>query len=1003
MINDGDTTTLAELDLLSTRYLEDELSDKITEVDLFLENCSSLYNLILDALHDLSSKALSCQHLDEMANSLATAGRLLVARRPETETTVALRMNTINSAMEQLRLRRCTSDSDTCSSRSQPSSEIRGWIHSQEKRLLELESRLKEGGGLTKLLADQQILQLEIQSEGQALINRLYQQFRGEQEDISAEVLSKRKLGLDAIRKRWHNLYLNSLCLQCRIEDAINRFEDSSDSELDPDLLGPPTKRIRRSTEWYEKYGNDRSEEEEEVVRSTLKYKKRNSTSTSSKMERSSTDVSVYSGKSPVAVRKWDSGVLDIGYSSGENSLLDVITDPDLSNTDVDPMVRKRAAETKTTTTYQAIVTCDEPRHENFTDVNRDPLTDSMHVNYDALNGNYPEYDEVMALLDDGTTNLTRDHISDSFNTKWREIGAHSEKTRRRRTRDDGDEAKHSCDASSEDSSDWECRDDRLMNKSFNDFGGCGSLPGARIDPKSSSFLLDSSPLDASFCSTRSELTQGQCRTRKRLRVRRLPRSMSDGEQLIVRSGALTPVIRRSPPSTPLARSTKLLQKLERDLMANLESDTAPEQSDTQVYEWDEYNPPAKDDSMTEPAAASSPAIPVHDELLEVDEDFSEHFDAWDSLRRLITESRAHLRVVERCISSCEVDEAQLESIQMIARANLRQLDTVLRMSGGRNEDVAGLREQWKLLSEQASSPIPQLLNKVECFANSLRDLHEASSNSSLNAMTDIKSKEDVRLALEVMSQIQAKLSRERDELRTLLSSPLMVSELAELSSEFSSISTGYDDAVERINSLVSSLQKLDQVWTDWSEQLKGIRDQMNRIEGNLKADKLDQRVISEEMELCQERMNSLETMCNYLTSSLQSVQGSDSKADLPDFRSEITLYGNAMEQLKSRFQEHYRIPTPPAPTSIPNEPQHFPRQRVVKTTHSTPTQTTFVTPRKNQSLGSRLYKAVAASSSAKLVLLLSILAALAVLIYAGVFGATFGPHLTYVNGPPPV
>ncbi|VDL72772.1 unnamed protein product [Nippostrongylus brasiliensis] len=69
---------------------------------------------------------------------------------------VALRINTINSAMEQLRLRRCTSDSDTGSSRSQPSTEIRGWIHSQEKRLFELEQRLKEGGGLTKLLADQQ-------------------------------------------------------------------------------------------------------------------------------------------------------------------------------------------------------------------------------------------------------------------------------------------------------------------------------------------------------------------------------------------------------------------------------------------------------------------------------------------------------------------------------------------------------------------------------------------------------------------------------------------------------------------------------------------------------------------------------------------------------------------------------------------------------------------------------------------------------------------------------
>ncbi|EPB74914.1 hypothetical protein ANCCEY_05976 [Ancylostoma ceylanicum] len=70
------------------------------------------------------------------------------------------------------------------------------------------------------------ILQLEIQSDGQALINRLYQQFREEHDDRTAEVLAKRKLGFDAIRKRWHNLYLNSLCLQCRIEEAINRFQE---------------------------------------------------------------------------------------------------------------------------------------------------------------------------------------------------------------------------------------------------------------------------------------------------------------------------------------------------------------------------------------------------------------------------------------------------------------------------------------------------------------------------------------------------------------------------------------------------------------------------------------------------------------------------------------------------------------------------------------------------------------------------------------------------------
>uniref|UniRef100_A0A158P8C4 Protein kinase domain-containing protein n=1 Tax=Angiostrongylus cantonensis TaxID=6313 RepID=A0A158P8C4_ANGCA len=547
-------------------------------------------------------------------------------------------------------------------------------------------------------------------------------------------------------------------------------LQESSDSELDPDLVGPPTKRIRRSTD---RDRGDRSEAEEEY-RTAVGKKEKNS-KVNSVVERSNTDMSVFSEPLTDGFgRKWDSGVLDIGYSSGENSLGDMmISDAGEGVGDTQTIMQKRTETKVATPRFHATVTYDELTHESFTDVDRNPLTDSMHVNYDALNGNCPEYDEVMALLDE-TTPLTREHhVSDSsFNTRWREIGGggvHLEKSRRRQTHDDDDHAKHSCDASSEESSDWESRNERLMHRSFNDFNGGGSvtnsLPGTRIDPKTSNFLLDSSPLDASFCSTRSELTRDQCRTRKRHRVRRLPRSMSDGEQLVVKSGSgfpfslqrcsyleahyrcpemrslfaalLTPQICRSPPATPLARSTRLLQKLDRDLVANLESDTAPEHSDTQVYEWDEYNvgdnvlfseftallvkimslafgfqPPAKDDSMTEPPASSSPG--VRDDLLEIDEDFSEHFDALNSLCRLVTESRAHLRVVEKSITSFDVDEAQLKNIQMIAKANLRQLDMVIRMSGGggRSEDITGLREQWRLLSEQAASPIPQLLSK---------------------------------------------------------------------------------------------------------------------------------------------------------------------------------------------------------------------------------------------------------------------------------------------------
>ncbi|KAK6046388.1 hypothetical protein COOONC_16105 [Cooperia oncophora] len=160
----------------------------------------------------------------------------------------------------------------------------------------------------------------------------------------------------------------------------------------------------------------------------------------------------------------------------------------------------------------------------------------------------------------------------------------------------------------------------------------------------------------------------------------------------------------------------------------------------------------------------------------------------------------------------------------------------------------------------------------------------------------------------------------------TLLSSPLMVCELAELSSEFSSISTGYDDAWKNHTNLPFKL--------------------IIEVEGPA-------RIVIR-------------------TGNLEGRQ--------------IRI---------SLFHEHYRIPTPPGPVTLPVEPPQCVRRRVE--THSTPTQTS-ITPRTNQSLGSRVYKAIAASTAAKLVLVLSLLAALAALIYAGVFGATFGPHLIYVE-----
>ena len=44
-------------------------------------------------------------------------------------------------------------------------------------------------------------------------------------------------------------------------------------------------------------------------------------------------------------------------------------------------------------------------------------------------------------------------------------------------------------------------------------------------------------------------------------------------------------------PPTPLASSTRLLQQLDEQLQqSNKDSDTAGDQSEGQVYEWDDYN-----------------------------------------------------------------------------------------------------------------------------------------------------------------------------------------------------------------------------------------------------------------------------------------------------------------------------------------------------------------------------------------------------------------------------
>ncbi|CAP36271.1 LOW QUALITY PROTEIN: Protein CBG18943 [Caenorhabditis briggsae] len=1004
------------------------------EVDIFLENCSSLYNLILDSLHNLTSKAISCECLDEMTTSLEKSAKKILAERPEAENSVLLRLNTICCAMEQLRVQNHAklmsgADSDTSSSaRSSTSSstgEMRSWLHEVERRLEINEKRIRVEPNLTVLLSDQQALQLEIQHEGQLLVNRLNRQLKDDHDTDSIEE-ERRKTCVDAIRKRWHTIYLNSLSLVCRIEELINHQQASEDSESDPDLVGPPIKRARTRTGDLTASDTEESEDEERHSHTETVVTDDDNVLPFAESEyesimdgRVTVDSCTSSSEDQmVEPKKWESVQQDVGYSSGENSIHEALnTCADHLLPETSDMRRKRIECSPVKAFYRTVQLEDMSDLEVTKAINHDideepNLSDSMYVNHDSTfftNQNLPEYDEVMALMDNDDLPMDMS-MTESFNTKWREIHGQKKPLRRmsRPSREQMDLiAKSSCDASSEDSSDGENQtnledESDMMSVSFNSASFETSSPLKRQRStrglKNASFLYDSLEMDGSFCSTRSEMLppcKARSLARRKLRVRRMPRSMSDGEQLgVVPSkveGVMTPMIRVSPPSTPVRR---LLRKLD-DQIRNRDSDTAPEHSDAaQAYEWDEYNPPQKDDSTSD---RHTPTMTdISNQLMNIDDDFAEHFGT-SSAYRLIEESKSHLRVVQKALEESNSDIPHLSNFELIARSNLRQVDQALKIQTGyqpflETSTLQELRNDWSTLYESIRSPFVRIMHQVKKFAATLQ---EVSSMASLGDV-DIRSKEDVMKALDAVTAIERRLSCERQELRDLLASSTFRDVAKDLSCEFETVSEGYDDAVDRIGKMAHSLSQVKGEWDAWNSRQNDIRSAMVRIESHLKEGQMDNKMIAEEMELCQERMNSLETMCNYLTASLGSIQNETSTQNLPDFKAELSIYSNALARLRDRFNDMVRVPSPPVQF-------HPPEPRPSKSIGRSMTTQTAETETESDEQPLTVSEAISSSRLIKFTFALSLLSALAAIFYYHVFGKPFGPHVTYVNGPPPV
>ncbi|VDN26534.1 unnamed protein product [Gongylonema pulchrum] len=243
----------------------------------------------------------------------------------------------------------------------------------------------------------------------------------------------------------------------------------------------------------------------------------------------------------------------------------------------------------------------------------------------------------------------------------------------------------------------------------------------------------------------------------------------------------------------------------------------------------------------------------------------------------------------------------------------------------------------------QEPSSLPAILSKIEKFASSLKliqdDEHRSSSfssSSSLGTLSSIQSLNDVISAQQIfekkraaivfffvvvvqadeqvdpllLADIHERLLEEQEELRSFLVSDSFAGDFSGLVDEFTSLSKGYEEAIKRVEHLMSQIKAVRENWNDWAETqhnmqiiMLGIENELAQLRKGGDNSEVHLQQISSELELCQERMNRLETVCNYLTANLASLQHNDAtNASTIDFASELALYSNALVQLRARL-----------------------------------------------------------------------------------------------------
>jgi hypothetical protein len=477
---------------------------------------------------------------------------------------------------------------------------------------------------------------------------------------------------------------------------------------------------------------------------------------------------------------------------------------------------------------------------------------------------------------------------------------------------------------------------------------------------------------------------------------------------------------------------------------ASTTSNSTVQENGDAHYEWDDYRDPPSLSEINMPqiiqiddASTSS----ILDNTI-IDEDFQTQipFDDSSNIELTLNECQQNYFKVRRIMNDylqpttekTNEEKNIRKALKISAKENVKKLTAIVKafprnMNMDQINEVDILSKDWKAALDELTSmqdedeegesdPIEQM--EIDEITVSSIKVQLAEMKAALKQLlisdTEKMTIADLDKFIEERKQIWDNLMTRKESLQNFAEQPGNRYNNHELSSLLAIV----DQSLHTIGDSTLQLQEAMKKFHSMGNLQESLADLEGKI-GETKDGKIGAKTAEEikyGLELCQERMDALETVCNGLTSQLgdlAALNGNRKPGKQAKYWKELNQYKNNLKHLKEKFSKASIKPSS-SPQLRKRKTKETSTNTTAVSTNSTSTTTSSAlkksTTPKPPSLSRRIYQSFHDSRFLQILLGTTALLLLGVILISAFFDDTpqnnwrkmFGPQLDYVNGAPP-